>query len=151
MRDRDKSASNFSGRPISPKQIEKSLVLAKNRRLDTSKIRENHKTKEEKEVEDTDTSLSTSRSSERMRNRGLKQKQKRRNMQQNCKTTIRYKLPMQEVVGHSKDGIAKPDFEPIIIEEVYYNENIPHTSKHNRKKNSVSITPSVMLNHALKI
>ena len=41
LRNRDKSASNFGGRPISPTHIEKSKVLARNRRLDTSKIRSN--------------------------------------------------------------------------------------------------------------
>ena len=44
----------------------------------------------------------------------------------------------------------RPDFEPIIIEEVYYNENVARQPK-TRARNSVSITPSIMLKNALKI
>ena len=146
-RNRDKSASNFGGKPISPTHIEKSKVLAKNRRLDTSKIRENPQAQS---AVQTETSVSTSRSSERFRKRGYKKSQVQRNVY-NGKTAIRFKLPMQEIVEKSKENNLKPDFEPIIVEEVYYNENLPRSAKGKRNRKSISITPSIMLNQALKI
>ena len=148
VRNRDKSASTFGGRPLSPTHIEKSKVLAKNRRLDTSKIREVPQALQS--AVQTDSSPSTSRSSERVRRRGPNKKQPQR-IVQNCKAVIRYKLPMQEVSGRPKGPRAKPDFEPIIMEEVYYNENVPRSAKRNRARESVSITPPTVLHQALKL
>ena len=92
MRNREKSASNFGGRPISPTQIEKSKVLAKNRRLDTSKIRD--KSKSIDLAQEETTSLETSRSSERIRRRRKEQNKSPNKEVPSGKTKIRYKLPI---------------------------------------------------------
>ena len=138
-RNREKSASNFGGRPLSPTHIEKSKVLAKNRREDTSKIRDKSVTKEPaRSCSSSDASSVSSyaiKRTTRQRANPIKKKQ--------------YKLPMQEIVSTTSGKIAKPDFEPIIIEEVYYNGDEPQSLK--KSRNSVSITPSIMLKNALKI
>ena len=56
---------------------------------------------------------------------------------------------MQEILATTSGKVGKPDFEPIIIEEVYYNAEEPQSQK--KSRNSVSITPSIMLKNALKI